>query len=114
MVAEKAGILINQDRIDMQRNSRSRKRARDREMTPETANLIVEMLNIEDALSLRPDPKGVLLAAALATYRHLLEREGGFVRVQRDSALEWLKHIEIQQGNGWLKLIDTRVKSKRK
>lgn len=82
-------------------------------MTPETATLICDILNIEDALSLRPDRKGALLAAALAVYRHHLEREGGFVRVQRDPALDWLKYIKIQQGNGWLKLIDTRVAKKR-
>lgn len=97
----------------MQKKSRSHKPTPVREMTPETANLIVEILNVEDALNLRADRNGALLAAALATYRHRLEKEGGFVRLQPDPALEWLKHIEIQQGKGWLKLIDTRVAKKR-
>jgi hypothetical protein len=83
-------------------------------MTQEAALLIVEILNVEDALHLRGDRSGVLLAAALAAYRRRLEREGGFVRLQPDHALDWLKHIEIQQGSGWLKLIDTKVKTKKK
>ena len=77
------------------------------------AELIVDIQNVEDALHLRADHKGVLLAAALAVYRRRLEKEGGFVRLRPDPALEWIKYIEIQQGNGWLKLIDTRVAPKK-
>ncbi|MGH7970551.1 MAG: hypothetical protein ACREIC_17635 [Limisphaerales bacterium] len=70
-------------------------------------------MNVEDALHLRADREGVLLAAALATYRRRLERKGGFVRLQRDLSLDWLKHIQVQRGNGWLKLIDTRITKKK-
>jgi hypothetical protein len=96
----------------MLKKSRSHVRPRVREMTPETAQLIVDILNVEDVLHLRADREGVLLAAALASYRRRLERQGGFVRLQPDQALECLKFIQVQRGNGWLKLIDTRVKKK--
>jgi hypothetical protein len=94
----------------MKKKTRSHRPERVNGMTPETAQLIVDILSIEDALNLREDREGVLLAAALAEYRGRLEKKGGFVRLQPDQALEWLKHIKVQKGNGWLKLIDTRVK----
>jgi hypothetical protein len=87
---------------------------RERGMTQEEAELLIDLQNVEMALHRRGDRASVLLAAALAATRHRLEREGGFVRLQPDPALDWLKHIQIQQGNGWLKLIDTRVAKKRK
>ncbi|HZR20045.1 MAG TPA: hypothetical protein VFE51_22365 [Verrucomicrobiae bacterium] len=81
-------------------------------MTPDTAQLIVDILNVENA-RLRAGRDGMLLAAGLAVYRRHLEQEAGFMRVQPDHALDWLKLIEIQRGNGWLKLIDTRVKNQK-
>src|SRR5579859_5754643 len=86
---------------------------RKREMTPETAQLIVDILNVEHALQFHAGRDGMLLAAGLAAYRRHLEQEGGFIRVQPDHAPDWLKYIEIQRGNGWLKLTDIRVKNQK-
>jgi hypothetical protein len=86
----------------------------ERGMTQTEAELLIDLQNVETALHRQGDRASVLLAAALATHRQRLEREGGFVRLQPDPALDWLKHIHIQQANGWLKLIDTRVAKKRK
>jgi len=83
-------------------------------MTQEAAQLIVDILNVEDALHLRADREGVLLAAALAAYRGRLEDQGGFVRLRPDATLGWLNFIKVQRGKGWLKLIDTRVQRKTK
>ncbi len=79
------------------------------EMTQEEAQLLIDLLSVETALRGRSDRTGVLLAAALARYRRRLEKRGGFVRLRPDPALACLKYIRIQQGPGWLKLIDTRV-----
>ncbi len=86
---------------------------RKHEMTQEAAQLIIDMISVENGLHLRADPKGVLLAAALAGYRRHLEHLEGFLRVRPDPALACLKYITIEQGLGWLKLIDTRVQKKK-
>ena len=82
-------------------------------MTPAAAELIIDMINVEDLLSLRGDGEGILLAAALADYRRRLEKQEGFVRPRPDPTLGCLTFIKIQKGNGWVKLIDTRVEPRR-
>jgi hypothetical protein len=79
-------------------------------MTQETAQLLIDMHNVEAALDGRGDHDSVLLAAALAAYRCRLEERGQFVRIRPEAEVNWLKYIVIEQGNGWLKLTDTRVK----
>jgi hypothetical protein len=84
-----------------------------RGMTQEEAQLLIDLLNVETALHGRGDRTSVLLAAALAHYRLRLEKQGGFVRLRPDATLACLKYIRIQQGPGWLKLIDTRVRTQK-
>ncbi len=87
---------------------------RERGMTQATAELLASLQSVEAALHGRGDRSSVLLAAAIARYRRGLEDKGGFVRMRPDAALRCLKYIEIRQGKGWLKLIDTRVVKKKK
>lgn len=83
-------------------------------MTQNEAQFLIDLQNVETALNSCGDQASALLAAALAAYRRRLEKKGGFVRLQPDPALDWLKYIQIEQGDNWLKLTDTRVKQKKK
>lgn len=80
-----------------------------RGMTQGQARFIIDLLNVETALDGCGDRASVQLAAALARYRRRLEKQVEFMWLRPDKALACLKHIPIQQGPGWLKLIDTRV-----
>jgi hypothetical protein len=79
-------------------------------MMQEAAQLVVDMLNVEAALRRRGDHDSIMLAASLAAYRRRLEKKSNFVRIRPEPEMSCLKHIVIEQGKGWLKLIDTRGK----